>query len=114
MVMTPARLQASTCRAISLATRGMTKVSLQRFSKTVIGPIFFEFIDGKGDEGFGECNFRALFESIEEDQIWRRVLKTLLYSEAIQFAGITVAVTPNSCSFTPLLHTLRTRRLVTY
>lgn len=54
---------------------GMTKVLLQIFSKTVIGPIFFEFIQRKGDEGFGEGNFRALFESIEEDQIRRGVLK---------------------------------------
>jgi 4-hydroxyphenylpyruvate dioxygenase len=54
---------------------GMTKVLLQRFSRTVIGPIFFEFIQRKGDEGFGEGNFRALFESIEEDQIRRGVLK---------------------------------------
>ncbi len=51
------------------------QVLLQRFSKTVIGPIFFEFIERKGDEGFGEGNFRALFESIEEDQIRRGVLK---------------------------------------
>ena len=55
---------------------GMTKILLQIFSKTVIGPIFFEFIQRKGDEGFGEGNFRALFESIEEDQIRRGVLKT--------------------------------------
>ena len=54
---------------------GMTRVLLQRFSRTVIGPIFFEFIQRKGDEGFGEGNFRALFESIEEDQIRRGVLK---------------------------------------
>ena len=54
---------------------GTTKVLLQRFSRTVIGPIFFEFIERKGDEGFGEGNFRALFESIEEDQIRRGVLK---------------------------------------
>jgi 4-hydroxyphenylpyruvate dioxygenase len=52
-----------------------TKILLQIFSKTVIGPIFFEFIQRKGDEGFGEGNFRALFESIEEDQIRRGVLK---------------------------------------
>ena len=45
--------------------------------KTVIGPIFFEFIERKGDEGFGEGNFRALFESIEEDQIQRGVLKPI-------------------------------------
>jgi len=54
---------------------GTTKILLQVFSKTVIGPIFFEFIQRKGDEGFGEGNFRALFESIEEDQIRRGVLK---------------------------------------
>ena len=54
---------------------GMTKILLQIFSKTVIGPIFFEFIQRKGDEGFGEGNFRALFESIEEDQIRRGVIK---------------------------------------
>ena len=47
----------------------MTKILLQIFSKTVIGPIFFEFIQRKGDEGFGEGNFRALFESIELEQI---------------------------------------------
>jgi 4-hydroxyphenylpyruvate dioxygenase len=54
---------------------GETKVLLQIFSKTVIGPIFFEFIQRKGDDGFGEGNFKALFESIEEDQIRRGVLK---------------------------------------
>ncbi|MEM1045073.1 MAG: 4-hydroxyphenylpyruvate dioxygenase [Pseudomonadota bacterium] len=54
---------------------GTTKILLQIFSKTVIGPIFFEFIQRKGDDGFGEGNFRALFESIEEDQIQRGVLK---------------------------------------
>ena len=54
---------------------GETKILLQIFSKTVIGPIFFEFIQRKGDDGFGEGNFRALFESIEQDQIERGVLK---------------------------------------
>ena len=49
---------------------------LQIFTKTVIGPIFFEIIQRKGDEGFGEGNFRALFESIERDQIRRGVLRT--------------------------------------
>ncbi|MGF1609104.1 MAG: 4-hydroxyphenylpyruvate dioxygenase [Kiloniellales bacterium] len=47
---------------------------LQIFTATVIGPIFFEIIQRKGDEGFGEGNFRALFESIEQDQIKRGVL----------------------------------------
>ena len=46
-----------------------TKILLQIFSKTVIGPIFFEFIQRKGDDGFGEGNFQALFESIEREQI---------------------------------------------
>ncbi len=55
---------------------GETRILLQIFSKTVIGPIFFEFIQRKGDDGFGEGNFRALFESIEQDQIDRGVLKT--------------------------------------
>ena len=54
---------------------GETRILLQIFSKTVIGPIFFEFIQRKGDDGFGEGNFRALFESIEQDQIERGVLK---------------------------------------
>src|SRR5580693_7017451 len=48
---------------------------LQIFTETVIGPIFFEIIERKGNEGFGEGNFRALFESIEQDQIRRGVLK---------------------------------------
>ena len=47
---------------------------LQIFTETVIGPIFFEIIQRKGDEGFGEGNFRALFESIERDQIRRGAL----------------------------------------
>ncbi len=47
---------------------------LQIFTQNVIGPIFFEIIQRKGDEGFGEGNFRALFESIERDQIRRGVL----------------------------------------
>src|SRR5882724_5087459 len=47
---------------------------LQIFTETVIGPIFFEIIQRKGNDGFGEGNFRALFESIELDQIRRGVL----------------------------------------
>ena len=53
---------------------GETRILLQIFSKTVIGPIFFEFIQRKGYDGFGEGNFKALFESIEADQIARGVL----------------------------------------
>lgn len=48
---------------------------LQIFTQNVIGPIFFEIIQRKGDQGFGEGNFRALFESIELDQIRRGVLE---------------------------------------
>jgi len=47
---------------------------LQIFTETMIGPIFFEIIQRKGDEGFGEGNFKALFESMELDQIRRGVL----------------------------------------
>ncbi len=48
---------------------------LQIFTQNAIGPIFFELIQRKGNEGFGEGNFRALFESIEADQIKRGVLR---------------------------------------
>ncbi|HJV82228.1 4-hydroxyphenylpyruvate dioxygenase [Noviherbaspirillum sp.] len=58
----------------SNATR--RELLLQIFTQTVIGPIFFEIIQRKGDQGFGEGNFRALFESIELDQIRRGVLKS--------------------------------------
>ncbi|HEX5765016.1 MAG TPA: VOC family protein, partial [Woeseiaceae bacterium] len=47
---------------------------LQIFTRNVIGPIFFEIIQRKGNEGFGEGNFKALFESLEADQIRRGVL----------------------------------------
>jgi len=48
---------------------------LQIFTRTVIGPIFFEIIQRKGDEGFGEGNFKALFEAMEQDQIRRGTLE---------------------------------------
>ena len=47
---------------------------LQIFTQNAIGPIFFEIIQRKGNEGFGEGNFQALFESIERDQMRRGVL----------------------------------------
>lgn len=50
-------------------------ILLQIFTQEAIGPIFFEIIQRKGNEGFGEGNFQALFESLEEDQIRRGVLK---------------------------------------
>ncbi len=50
------------------------RLLLQIFAEPTIGPAFFEFIQREGDEGFGEGNFRALFESIERDQLRRGVL----------------------------------------
>ena len=55
---------------------GEKRLLLQIFSQTQLGPVFFEFIQRQGDDGFGEGNFRALFESIERDQIRRGVLET--------------------------------------
>ncbi len=52
-----------------------TGLLLQIFTQNAIGPIFFELIQRKGNQGFGEGNFKALFESIEADQIKRGVLK---------------------------------------
>ncbi|WP_323761926.1 4-hydroxyphenylpyruvate dioxygenase [Maricaulis sp.] len=54
---------------------GQPRLLLQIFSGKAIGPIFFEFIQRKEDEGFGEGNFKALFESIERDQIERGVIE---------------------------------------
>ena len=53
---------------------GKQRLLLQIFSHSVLGPVFFEFIQRKGDDGFGEGNFKALFESIELDQVRRGVL----------------------------------------
>ncbi|MET0961939.1 MAG: 4-hydroxyphenylpyruvate dioxygenase [Noviherbaspirillum sp.] len=53
---------------------GSRRLLLQIFSEAVLGPVFFEFIQRKGDDGFGEGNFKALFESLERDQIRRGVL----------------------------------------
>jgi 4-hydroxyphenylpyruvate dioxygenase len=53
---------------------GSRRLLLQIFSETLFGPVFFEFIQRKGDDGFGEGNFKALFESLERDQIRRGVL----------------------------------------
>jgi 4-hydroxyphenylpyruvate dioxygenase len=50
------------------------RLLLQIFTQNCIGPIFFEIIQRKGNEGFGEGNFQALFESIERDQMKRGVL----------------------------------------
>jgi len=53
---------------------GEKRLLLQIFSQTMLGPVFFEFIQRKKDDGFGEGNFKALFESLERDQIRRGAL----------------------------------------
>lgn len=54
---------------------GERRLLLQIFSQTLLGPVFFEFIQRKGDDGFGEGNFKALFESMERDQLRRGVIQ---------------------------------------
>ena len=56
---------------------GEPRLLMQIFAQAQIGPVFFEFIQRKGDykDGFGEGNFKALFESMERDQVERGVLK---------------------------------------
>jgi 4-hydroxyphenylpyruvate dioxygenase len=71
--------QALAARGILLdgnSQQGSPRLLLQIFSQTMLGPVFFEFIQRKGDDGFGAGNFKALFDSIERDQIERGVLKT--------------------------------------
>jgi len=51
------------------------RLLLQIFSQTLLGPLFFEFIQRKGDDGFGEGNFKALFQSMERDQLRRGVIQ---------------------------------------
>ena len=73
---TPAELQARGILLDGVTTGESKRLLLQIFSNTVLGPVFFEFIQRKGDDGFGEGNFKALFESLERDQIERGVLQT--------------------------------------
>ena len=54
---------------------GDPRLLLQIFSQPVVGPVFFEFIQRKRDEGFVEGNFTALFKSIERDQMQRGVIQ---------------------------------------
>jgi 4-hydroxyphenylpyruvate dioxygenase len=54
---------------------GDKRILLQIFSQTLLGPVFFEFIQRKKEEGFGEGNFKALFESLERDQIRRGAIQ---------------------------------------
>lgn len=77
-----ARLPGSGLDIIRLAERGILvdgkgplKILLQRFTKRQIGPVFFEIIERRGEDGFGEGNFKALFESQEKDQQRRGSLK---------------------------------------
>jgi 4-hydroxyphenylpyruvate dioxygenase len=56
---------------------GDPRLLLQIFSEAQVGPVFFEFIQRKRDEGFGEGNFKALFQSIERDQLRRGTLKAV-------------------------------------
>ena len=72
----PGELQARGILLDGSTEQGNKRLLLQIFSQTLLGPVFFEFIQRKGDEGFGEGNFKALFESLERDQIERGVLKT--------------------------------------
>ncbi len=55
---------------------GDPRILLQIFTQTLLGPVFFEIIQRKRDEGFGEGNFKALFQSIERDQLERGVIGT--------------------------------------
>ena len=55
---------------------------MQIFSQLMVGPVFFEFIQRKGDEGFGEGNITALFKSMEEDQVRRGTLPRAAQADA--------------------------------
>ncbi|MBU3651339.1 MAG: 4-hydroxyphenylpyruvate dioxygenase [Limnohabitans sp.] len=69
-----AELQARGILLDGSTTQGEPRLLLQIFSQTLLGPVFFEFIQRKADEGFGEGNFKALFESLERDQLRRGTL----------------------------------------
>jgi 4-hydroxyphenylpyruvate dioxygenase len=72
-------VQALKTRGILLdgsTANGEKRLLLQIFSQTLLGPVFFEFIQRKADEGFGEGNFKALFESLERDQLRRGAIKS--------------------------------------
>ncbi|WP_230849933.1 4-hydroxyphenylpyruvate dioxygenase [Ralstonia solanacearum] len=58
-------------RGILVDGKGDGRILLQRFTRRQIGPIFFEIIERRGEDGFGEGNFKALFESQEQDQVRR-------------------------------------------
>jgi len=71
-----AELQARGILMDGSTEQGDPRLLLQIFSETLIGPMFFEFIQRKRDDGFGEGNFKALFESMERDQLRRGVLQS--------------------------------------
>jgi 4-hydroxyphenylpyruvate dioxygenase len=56
--------------------KGKGKILLQRFTRRQIGPVFFEIIERRGEDGFGEGNFKALFEANETDQVKRGTIQT--------------------------------------
>jgi 4-hydroxyphenylpyruvate dioxygenase len=68
-------LDGSTDATDGVAGPGTPRLLLQIFSQTQLGPVFFEFIQRQGDDGFGEGNFKALFESLERDQVRRGALE---------------------------------------
>ena len=71
-------MQALKSRGVLLdgvTANGEKRLLLQIFSQTLLGPVFFEFIQRKGDQGFGEGNFKALFESMERDQVRRGIIQ---------------------------------------
>lgn len=68
------RMQADKILVDGAPTEGQGLL-LQIFTENAVGPIFFEIIQRQGNEGFGEGNFKALFESLELDQIRRGVLQ---------------------------------------
>jgi len=70
-----AELQARGILLDGSTAKGDKRLLLQIFSQTLLGPVFFEFIQRKNDQGFGEGNFKALFESLERDQIRRGAIK---------------------------------------
>ncbi|MES2944650.1 MAG: 4-hydroxyphenylpyruvate dioxygenase [Pseudomonadota bacterium] len=67
-------LEALKRRGILLDGQPDGKILLQRFTRRQIGPVFFEIIERRGEDGFGEGNFKALFESQESDQVKRGAL----------------------------------------
>ena len=69
-----AQLQARGLLMDGSTTDGKARLLLQIFSEPQLGPVFFEFIERTGDDGFGEGNFKSLCESIERDQLRRGVL----------------------------------------